>query len=298
MSRPTPRILTSLSLACAVILSTGCEKRVDPETGSETLAFTGQPNPANRWVSPDDITDFNKLYTKYCLACHSIDNKTVSPVVGMGNGTYLSILPEDVLRKAITSGVPHSLMPGFAKSAGGEMTEGPARMIDGKMHKSQVEILVEGILAKKPAPDPTKPPIPAYSAPLGNPEAGKALYEQSVYAKAKDVEHSLLDPAFLGTVTDQYLRTLLIAGLPELTPSESTQGEEKLPASVEREVPTYPGYADTIPGRPLSTQDVSDLVAWIASHRENEYGERINVPGAAAPALPTEPPVTNPAAAQ
>jgi mono/diheme cytochrome c family protein len=279
------RISSALLCALAVALTTGCEKRVEldydgkPVLGEdgkpvEYWTFTGQPDPAKKWKAPQDVTDFNKLYTKYCLACHSISSETVSPVVAMGNPTYLSIVPEDVLRSAIVNGVPGSLMPPFAKKNGGEMTD------------DQVEIVVKGILAKKPAT--IDPAIPAYSAPLGNPEAGKALYEQSVFAHAKDVEHSILNPAFLGTITDQYLRTLLIAGLPQLTPS-AEEGEHELPPSTDRHEPIYPDYRGIVPGRALTSQDVSDLAAWILSHRENEYGQRVP-----ASATPTPGPVNVP----
>lgn len=53
----------------------------------------------------------------------------------------------------------------------------------------------------------------------------------------------------------EYLRTLVLAGRPEL------------------------GIADfqtVIPGRPLSDGDISDIVAWLISQRKNEFGQPLS----------------------
>ncbi len=257
----------SLGLLCAftVCLQTACEKRLTiDEDGqeTETLHFVGQPRPEDRWQAPHAITDFTKLYTKYCLACHSIGPDTVSPVVAMDNPDYLATIPPEALRNAIANGIPGSLMPGFSKQAGGDMTD------------AQITILVDGILARKPATPPAD--VPPYSAPLGDAAAGKALYESSIYGK-NEPGQSILAPAYLSTVTDQYLRTLLIAGLPKLG---------------------FPGFRELVPGRTLTSQEISDLTAWIVSNRKNEYGQPLPPAATPSPGLPAEPPAPDSPAAE
>ncbi len=56
-----------------------------------------------------------------------------------------------------------------------------------------------------------------------------------------------MDRAYLALVSDQALRTLIIAGRPDLG---------------------HPDWRSYVPGRPLSAQQVSDLVAWLAAKRQ------------------------------
>jgi mono/diheme cytochrome c family protein len=229
-----------LGLLCAVTAAfqTACEK-----APNGTWRFVGQPKEENRWIPPSEITDFTTLYTRNCLACHS-NGSTSSAAIALDNPLYLSIVPEATLRDIVTNGVKGRLMPGFAKSAGGDLTD------------AQIDSLVKGILAKKPANPPAD--LPTYASAPGNAANGQALFAQS-FAKDLPPEKTYLNPDFLGTVSDQYVRTLVIVGLPELG---------------------YPDYRNFIPGRPLTNQEVSDVTAWILSHRTNEFGQPI---AAAAP---------------
>jgi cytochrome c oxidase cbb3-type subunit III len=53
-------------------------------------------------------------------------------------------------------------------------------------------------------------------------------------------------------VSDQQLRTIVIAGRPELG---------------------APDWRGDVPGRPMSSQDVSDVVAWLSSKRPKFPGQ-------------------------
>jgi cytochrome c oxidase cbb3-type subunit 3/ubiquinol-cytochrome c reductase cytochrome c subunit len=53
-------------------------------------------------------------------------------------------------------------------------------------------------------------------------------------------------------ISDQGLRTIVIAGRPELG---------------------APDWRGNIPGRPMSDQDVTDVVAWLVSHRVPNPGQ-------------------------
>lgn len=246
------RFRPGLICALAATLLTACEKRKNA-AGEEGWHFLGQPKEENRFKVPSEITDFNRLYAQNCLACHSNGPGTVSAAIALDNPDYLSAIPPETLRAIIENGVPGTLMPGFSIPAGGSLTT------------EQITILVEGILAKRaPAADSA---IPAYRAPLGNAAAGQALWAASVYARRDGqpvpIAKSILNPHFLGTVSDQYVRTLLIVGLPSLG---------------------YPDFRGVVPGRVLTTQDVSDLTAWVVSNRRNEYGQPISAPTVGNPA--------------
>jgi mono/diheme cytochrome c family protein len=58
---------------------------------------------------------------------------------------------------------------------------------------------------------------------------------------------SIVDRSYLALVSDQRLRTTVIAGRPDLG---------------------APDWRNNVPGTPLSQRDVSDVVAWLATWRE------------------------------
>ena len=57
---------------------------------------------------------------------------------------------------------------------------------------------------------------------------------------------SVVDPSYLALVSNQYLRTIVIAGRPDLG---------------------HPDWKNAAGGQPLTSQQVSDVVAWLASKR-------------------------------
>lgn len=208
----------------------------------------GQPKPDSRWTSPADVTDFTTLYRENCLGCHGW-NGVVSGSIAMDSPTYLALLPREVLLSAIENGIPGTAMPASAQAHGGTLSE------------SQIEILVNGILAKKPA---GTAPLPAYAAPLGDVVAGKSVFAvacASCHGATGDgggKAGSVINPSYLDLVTDQYLRTIVIAGRPDLG---------------------CPEFANRIPGRLMTSTEVADLTAWLASHRKNEFGQPLGSGG-------------------
>ena len=65
---------------------------------------------------------------------------------------------------------------------------------------------------------------------------------------------AITDDSFLALVSDQGLRTIVIAGRPELG---------------------APDWRGNVPGKPMSDQEVTDVVAWLASRRVSESGTTI-----------------------
>jgi mono/diheme cytochrome c family protein len=196
----------------------------------------GKPKPESRWRPPTALTGFTTLYRKHCLACHS-DSAAPSASIPMNHPVYLNILPPDTLRRVIANGIPGTAMPNFSQETGGPLTD------------EQIGILADGILAWKTRVLPG--PLPAYSAPPGDVARGARAFA-TFCASCHGADGtggprgSVVEPACLGLVTDQYLRTVIIAGRPDLG------------------MPDWRGHA---PGKPMSDQDIADVVAWLASHR-------------------------------
>jgi cytochrome c oxidase cbb3-type subunit III len=202
----------------------------------------GKPTRAQQWEAPHAIVDFTKLYMENCRGCHGAQGE-VSGVIALDNPTYLAVVPRETLRTVIANGVPGTAMVAFAEAHGGRLTE------------KQIDVLVEGISAW--AKGPPSGTLPSYSGPLGNAGQGATAFAtfcaschgaDGKGAKAGSVVH----PAYLGLVTDQYLRTIVIAGRNDLG---------------------CPDFQSRVPGTPMSEQDISDVVAWLVSHRTNEFGK-------------------------
>lgn len=208
----------------------------------------GMPDYAKKWAPPSDVKSLDRLYSENCQGCHGRGEK-VAGSIAMDNPTYLAVISEEQLKAIITDGVAHTGMPAFTESKGGLITD------------EQIAILATGIKswAKTPA---SAGPLPPYSAPLGNPQAGLTAFGVScaschgadgtgVQGKAG----SVVDPAYLGMASDQYLRTITIAGRNDLG---------------------CPDFQHRVPGRAMTDTEISDVVAWLASQRKNEFGKPLS----------------------
>lgn len=194
----------------------------------------GKPDPGHRWMPASMEKDFSKLYVQNCQACHSIDGSPAL-AVSMGNPVYLSWIPREELRRAVAEGVKGTSMPAYGQAAGGLLTG------------EQIDILVDGILAKKPATVPSG--LPPYAGVKGDGKRGGELFS-AVYGSSGTAVQGLANPYFLQLVSDSYLRSLFVAGFPEMG---------------------LPDYSKARPGKVLSNQEISDLVAWLSALRPNPY---------------------------
>lgn len=208
----------------------------------------GKPDPKNAHRPPTEITDFHTLITKNCQGCHGLGNN-VGPMIALNSQTFLNLIPEQELRNVIVNGVKGTRMPAFSIANGGGLTD------------EQIDILVKGILAEKKPLDPAAGPLPPFAGPLGDVARGQGLFAvncgrcHGVDGKGTPIAGSVVNPAYLGMVSNQYLRTVVISGRPELG------------------MPDFHGF---LPGRSLSGEDVSDIVAWLVSHRTNEFGQPLS----------------------
>ncbi len=185
--------------------------------------------------------DFADLYHENCLACHS-NGQTLGASISMNNPLYLAVIPKETLRKIVAEGIPRTSMPGYASTVGGLLTD------------DQINVIVEGIYHWAKGHEVSIDNLPPYSAALGDTERGEAVFAQACAnchgsdgAGVQGKAGSVVDSTFLSLVSDQYLRTIVIIGRPDLG---------------------MPGFRDYVPGKPMSAEEISDVVAWLASRRE------------------------------
>jgi cytochrome c oxidase cbb3-type subunit 3 len=224
------KALFSLFASClfALFFSVGCRP-------------PGKPTEADVELKPDEVRDFAVLYAQNCAGCHGKDGKGNS-ALGLANPVYLAVASDDTLRRGTARGVPGSLMPAFAKSAGGTLTD------------EQIEILVRDMRVhwanSNAIAGATPPPYAVTKA--GNAAAGAAAYAtfcagcHGPDGKGTAKGSSIVDESFLALVTDQNLRTTIIAGRPDLG---------------------HPDWRHCAPDREMSSREVTDVVAWLAAHR-------------------------------
>jgi cytochrome c oxidase cbb3-type subunit 3/ubiquinol-cytochrome c reductase cytochrome c subunit len=163
----------------------------------------------------------------------------------LDNPIYWSIASDETVLRVTASGIRGSLMPAFAKSSGGALTD------------QQIEILVREMRshwAKGNAPD--APPYAAREP--GDAHRGAAAYTTFCAAchgpegKGTKKGSSIVDDSFLALVSDQSLRTTVIAGRPDLG---------------------HPDWRNYAENRPMTPQEVTDVVAWLVAQRKANPGQ-------------------------
>ena len=220
------------SLACvlapALLALTGC-------------TLPGKPTAADIVQRPSNNLDPVSLYSQNCAGCHGADGK-LGPAPPIGDPVYLALVDNNTLRQVISKGRPGTPMSAFAQSEGGMLTA------------KQVDAIVGGIRQRWGKPDVlqgvTAPPYAARSA--GNAQQGAAVF--STYCASchgnngtgSDKVGPIVNRQYLTLVTDQGLRTITIIGRPDFK---------------------APDWRNNVPGHPMSDQEITDVVAWLAAQR-------------------------------
>ncbi len=226
-------------LACLILTLAGCGDHLP-----------GKPiEPAKE--TPEQ--SFARVFAKNCAGCHGDEGK-LGAAPPLNDPIFLAIVPEATLTKVIREGRTGTLMPAFAHDKGGTLKA------------EEVQLLAQGLKqywrAAKDLHD-----IPPYAA-TGNGDAtvGAKVFARACagchgdkgqggqYPETKKEVGAIRDPAFLGLLSDQALRRLVITGRPDLDP-------------------VMPDYAEGKGRRkdfqPLTDRDVTDLVALLASWRQS-----------------------------
>jgi mono/diheme cytochrome c family protein len=207
----------------------------------------GQPRSGSETIAPSAVMDFNTLYSSNCAGCHGQEGRG-GAAMAVGDPVYLALADDAALRRVIVKGVAGTAMPAFAQSAGGMLTD------------AQIGVIVRDMRSRWSRPgilDGANPPSYAAKS-TGDAQRGEGVYATFCQAchgaggrggpKGSDITNG----SFLALISDQGLRTVVIVGRPELG---------------------APDWRGDLPGKPMSEQDVTDVVAWLASQRVQFPGQ-------------------------
>ena len=234
MKKKCIRTLSALAILSLVMLSACSTFNREPRTDPEPVA-------------PSQVLEFDTLYAQNCAGCHGARGRGGASIA-LANPVYLAIVDETTMRNTIAKGVRRTSMPAFAQSSGGMLTE------------QQIEALTSGILSRwgrKQILDGANPP--SYAAKTaGNVDQGQLVFG-TYCASCHGSEgggttkgSAITNDSFLALVSDQALRTIVITGRPELD---------------------APDWRGNISGRPMTDQEITDVVAWLASRRAQNLGQ-------------------------
>jgi cytochrome c oxidase cbb3-type subunit 3 len=235
----------AIALAALLLPALGCD------------SLPGRPREADRFVRPTEILDFETLYARHCSSCHGAEGR-LGPARALHDPVYLALAPPSALTDTIRAGVAGTPMPAFGASEGGPLTE------------AQLAALVEGLreswgsAAQRNLPPYSQEAALAAGLEPGEPARGQESFGvfcgecHGVRGQGSDKGGSVVDPSYLGLVSDQGLRTSVIVGRADL------------------EMPDWRGY---VPGRAMTHQEISDVVAWLVAQRPTHPGQPYPAPG-------------------
>jgi mono/diheme cytochrome c family protein len=233
---PGLRTIARLSILLPLVFA-GCDR-------------SGSPKAPDRPIPADEVTDFVTLYSQNCAGCHGADGM-LGPGPPLNDPLFLDIVPDQTLLKLVTEGRPGTPMPGFSRKKGGSLTD------------EQVKALATGLKPHWKTTKTVAPNLPDYIATQNgtatNPNRGRDVFARACAGchgpdgEGTDKAGKIHDPAFLALISDQTLRRYVITGRPDLgMPSyrEKTQRAADF--------------------QPLSSQEISDLVAFVSDWRKRD----------------------------
>lgn len=209
-----------------------------------TLIGCGQGEPYQRPLRPTQVMNFGQLFSQNCAGCHGTDGvKGAAPP--LNDALFLKITPDETLHDVIAIGRSGTLMPAFAIEQGGTLTA------------EQVDVLAKGLRSWGAFDS-------GLSSQLTRGKAGKSGAGLPAFNRACAVCHGtdgktdelpgpVNDPSFLALASDQVLRRIIITGRADLG------------------MPDYKGKTGRGDDfKPLTGQEIADLVALLASWRKAE----------------------------
>jgi cytochrome c oxidase cbb3-type subunit 3 len=206
----------------------------------------GRPPVDSQVIPPGKILDFSFLYARNCAGCHGANGKG-GAAIGLADPVFLAVADDTTIRRITADGVSGTAMPAFAQHSGGMLTD------------DQVNVIVSGIRARWAKPDILRgadpPPYRALSP--GDPQRGASVY--GAYCSSchgaggrGGRASSIVDGSYLGLVSDEGIRTTVIVGRPEMG---------------------APDWRDDVPGKPMTVEDIADVVAWLSAQRPQFPGQ-------------------------
>jgi len=206
----------------------------------------GRPAEGSRALAPSEVVEFRALFAANCAGCHGRQGRG-GAAIGLADPVYLAIADDASIRKVTADGVRGTAMPAFAQSAGGMLTD------------AQIDAITSGIRSwgRPGALEGANPP-PRVATSAGDAQRGAEAFGtycascHGAHGEGGPKGSAITNDSFLALVSDQGLRTIIIAGRADLG------------------APDWRGY---VPGRPMSDQEVTDVVAWLAAQRLQTPGK-------------------------
>jgi mono/diheme cytochrome c family protein len=200
----------------------------------------GRPRPDSAILRPEEELRFDVLYRGNCAGCHGADGKN-GAALELANPEYQAWVNEAALRKWIAGGMPQTQMPAFAVSAGGPLTP------------QQIEVLIHGMRQRWAPQTPSQPGrMPYLQTGEGDADRGAQVFDRSCRSCHKQSKQEITSPDYLALVSDQALRTVIVAGLPGIGAPDGLHSD---------------------PMSALTEQDVSDVVKFLGSLRSATPGQ-------------------------
>jgi mono/diheme cytochrome c family protein len=166
--------------------------------------------------------------------------------MALADPLYLAIADDNEIRSTIAKGRPGTAMSAFSRKEGGMLTD------------EQIDSIVRGIRERWGSSGRlggvTTPPY--HATVQGNAQQGQAVYAAFCASchGSNDTggprAGSVTDPSYLSLISDQGLRTIVITGRPDFG---------------------APDWRGNVPGRPMSVQEITDVVAWLSSQRASSF---------------------------
>ncbi len=189
-------------------------------------------------------------FSKFCIGCHGEDGR-LGPAPILNDPIFAAIIPQDIFFDTVANGRFGHLMPAWSEEKGGTM------------NKEQIEQLTHAIRQWWGKPGMDTASIPSYAVTTtqgggvpGDPSAGRTKFEHICGrchgrdGRGKDAG-ALRSPAFLALASHQLIRRTMIIGRPDLG------------------MPDYRALGAMSPShQPLTSQDISDILAYILSWPE------------------------------
>ena len=231
-------ILSGL-MACGLML--GCDR------------IPGKPTEAQRPLLSSQVSNFNEIYGRSCAGCHGGDGQ-LGAARPLRDPLYQALVRHDTLRQIIARGVPGTTMPAFSERFGGGLTD------------TQIDMVIDGMQNRWGRPQAftpvTLPPYSLEDASTAGVEPGDLERSKTAYTtycahchgpdgRGGEQGGAVVDGTYLALVSDQALRTAVIAGRVDLG---------------------MPDWREDVAGQPMTPQDIADVVAWLASHRQRLPG--------------------------
>lgn len=204
-------------------------------------SFRGEPGPNPEVPRPDSLLNPEVLFRDNCSGCHGAEGRN-GAAMSVSDPVYLAIVDDDTLRNTISKGRPGTAMAAFAREEGGMLTD------------QQINAIIHGIREQWGRPNVLSGVMaPPYSARApGNAQSGETVYNTFCASchgsgdQGGPKAGSVANGAYLSLISNQGLRTIVICGRPDFG---------------------APDWRGDVPGRPMSDQEISDVVAWLAAQR-------------------------------